>query len=136
MNMKEEKIRLISALEIVTGAGIILFWLAFFLAGLLPEKPDACYFSYMLSTLVPSILLALLLILAGIVLERNVQRWSFLSFIAAGAMIFMGLVSASYNVINGVYTSSLPDLVINLVANLWCVGAGLAVILMIRSGRN
>ncbi|MHB8086163.1 MAG: hypothetical protein ACYDHZ_10075, partial [Dehalococcoidia bacterium] len=55
-----------------------------------------------------------------------------LSMAAAGALIYLGLVDISYNFRNGVYLASSVDMVVNAVLNLWCVGFGIAIIIVSR----
>ncbi|MBN1691527.1 MAG: hypothetical protein JW901_10945 [Dehalococcoidia bacterium] len=123
--MTEDRRRLIASLEIVTGAGIILFWIAFFTVGMAPENPPPGYFAYELSFPLPDGLMSVLLIAAGILLMKDRQPARILSLIGAGALIFLGLLDCSFNLQNGIYMASVLDLVINALINAWCVGFGL-----------
>jgi len=124
--VKDDKRRLIASLEIVTGVGLILFWIAFFTVGLAPEKAPPCYFAYENSFPLPDGILAVLLLAAGILLMRSNRAGRTLSLIGAGALIFLGLLDFSFNLQNGIYLTSVVDLVLNALINLWCVGFGLA----------
>ena len=130
---KEDSTRPIASLEIVTAVGLLLFWIAFFTVGMAPEKPPACYFAYEHSFPLPDGLLAILLLIAGILLMKNKPLGKKLSFVAAGALIFLGLLDFSFNIQNGVYIASIVDLILNAFINLWCVGFGLAIILSRKS---
>jgi hypothetical protein len=130
---KEDSTRPIASLEIVTAVGLLLFWIAFFTVGMAPEKPPACYFAYEHSFPLPDGLLAILLLIAGILLMKNKPLGKKLSFVAAGALIFLGLLDFSFNIQNGVYIASIVDLILNAFINLWCVGFGLAIILSMKS---
>ncbi len=132
--VKEDRNRLIASLQIVTGAGIILFWLAFFTVGMAPEKPPACYFAYEHSFPLPDTLLCILLIVAGILLMKGKAVAVKLSLIAAGGLMFLGLVDFAFNIMNGIYAASTVDLVINAFINAWCVGFGLAAAIMLGRG--
>jgi len=123
---KDDKRRLIASLEIVTGVGLILFWLAFFTVGLAPEKAPPCYFAYEHSFPLPDGILAIVLLVAGILLMRSNPAGRILTLIGAGALIFLGLLDFSFNLQNGIYSTSVVDLVLNVLVNLWCVGFGLA----------
>jgi hypothetical protein len=127
----EQRIRLISSLEIVTAVGFILFWVAFFTIGMAPEKPPAAYFAYEHSFPLPDTLLCILLIIAGILLMKGKAIGTKLSLIDAGGLMFLGLVDFAFNLLNGVYASSILDLVINAVINAWCVGFGLFVAIVL-----
>ena len=123
--------RLLASLEIVTAVGVILFWIAFFTVGLAPENAPTCYFAYEHSFPLPDGMLAVLLLTAGILLMLN-KPWGFkLSLVAAGALVFLGFLDFSFNIQNGVYLTSTIDLVLNAFINIWCVGFGLALIIMI-----
>jgi len=129
--LKQFDSRLISALEIVTAGGLSLFWLAFFTVGLAPENAPPCYFAYEYSFPLPDGLLAILLLVAGILLMLN-KPWGFkLSLVAAGALVFLGLVDFSFNIQNGIYLTSTVDLVLNAFINVWCVGFGVVIAVLI-----
>jgi len=123
--MTDDRRKLISSLEIVTGVGILLFWAAFFTVGMAPDPAPAGYFAYEHSFPLPDGLMSILLIVAGILLIKNKKIALVLSLIASGALIFLGLLDFSFNIQNGVYTVSALDLVINAFINAWCVGFGL-----------
>lgn len=123
--MTDDGRRLISALEIVTGAGILLFWIAFFTFGMAPENPPAGYFAYEHSFPLPDGLMCILLIVAGILLLKNVKAALVLSLVASGALMFLGVLDFSFNIQNGIYAASTVDLVLNAFINAWCVGFGL-----------
>ncbi|MHB8085951.1 MAG: hypothetical protein ACYDHZ_08995, partial [Dehalococcoidia bacterium] len=111
--MNEDKSRLIASLEIVTGVGILLFWIAFFTVGMAPENAGPAYFAYEYNFVVPDILVILLLIVGGVLLMKGRRLGIVLSMAAAGALIYLGLVDISYNFRNGVYLASSVDLVVN-----------------------
>ncbi|MFA5066301.1 MAG: hypothetical protein WC566_12680 [Dehalococcoidia bacterium] len=125
--VKDDKRRLIASLEIVTGVGLILFWLAFFTVGLAPEKAPPCYFAYENSFPLPDGILAVLLLIAGILLMKSNPAGRILSLVGGGALVFLGLLDFSFNLQNGIYLTSVIDLVLNAFINLWCVVFGLAV---------
>ncbi|MFA5398880.1 MAG: hypothetical protein WC169_06875 [Dehalococcoidia bacterium] len=129
--IKDDKRRLIASLEIVTGVGLILFWLAFFTVGLAPEKAPPCYYAYENSFPLPDGILAVLLLVAGMLLMKSNPAGRALSLIGAGALIFLGLLDFSFNLQNGIYLTSVVDLVLNALINLWCVGFGLAACIVV-----
>ncbi|MBM4446268.1 MAG: hypothetical protein FJ023_02815 [Chloroflexi bacterium] len=122
------KDRVIPILEIVTAAGLILFWIAFFTVGLAPENPPQCYFAYEHAFPLPDICLAFLLLVSGILLLRQNPLGRTLSLIAAGGLIFLGLLDFSFNLQNGIYLASVLDLVLNAFINAWCVAFGVIII--------
>ena len=129
--VKDDKRRLIASLEIVTGVGLVLFWVAFFTVGLAPDNAPLCYYAYEHSFPLPDGVLALLLLAAGILLLRSRLAGRTLSLIAAGALVFLGLLDFSFNLQNGVYLTSTIDLVLNAFINIWCVVFGVAIAVLI-----
>jgi len=116
----------IAILELLTAVGLILFWIGFFTIGLAPKNPPKGYMEYEHSFPVPDCILAVLLIVAGILLILNIPLGRGLSLIAAGALVFLGLLDFFFNIQNGVYKISKGDLITNAFINVWCVGFGIA----------
>ncbi len=121
---KERPPKTVALLELVTGLGIILFWVGFFTVGLAPETPPAGYFVFEHSFPPPDTILALALIAAGVLNLRGKPLGRTLSLVAAGGLIFLGLVDFSFNIQNGMYAISTLDAVLNGVINFWCVAFG------------
>lgn len=126
-----DAIRVIAILELVTGVGLILFWVGFFTIGLAPKNPPKGYLEYEHSFPLPDGLLAVLLLVAGTLLLLNNPLGGNLSLIAAGALIFLGVLDFSFNIQNGIYKISKSDLILNAFINLWCVGFGIAVAVIV-----
>jgi len=118
----------IPVLEIVTAVGLILFWIGFFTVGMAPENPPECYFAYEHAFPLPDILLATVLLASAVLLLKDNQMGRTLALVAAGALVFLGLVDFSFNLQNGVYLSSTLDLILNAFINIWCVAFGLAIV--------
>ncbi len=119
-------------LSIITGIGIILFWVAFFTIGLAPENPPACYLAYEHSFPLPDAVLSAGLIITGFLTLRNEKKCIWL-LAPAGGLIFLGLVDFAFNVQNGMYMISVADGILNAFINLWCVALGIAIILGIKN---
>ncbi|MGA2368439.1 MAG: hypothetical protein ABSF74_07720, partial [Dehalococcoidia bacterium] len=79
------------------------------------------------------IVVIILLVVAGILLMKGRRLGIVLSLAAAGALIYLGLVDIAYNFQNGVYLASSVDLVVNAAINLWCVGFGIAIIIISKN---
>ena len=124
----EKKGRTIPVLEIITAAGLILFWIGFFTVGMAPETPPECYFAYEHAFPLPDLVLAMVLLASGILLLRGNPVGKTLALVAAGALVFLGLVDFSFNFQNGIYGISTLDLVLNGFINIWCVAFGLAIV--------
>jgi len=126
-----EGLKTIAVLELLTGIGLILFWILFFTVGLAPKNPPQGYFAYEHSFPLPDGLLAILLLVAGTLLMLNNPLGINLSLIAAGALVFLGVLDFSFNIQNGLYKTSKVDLLLNAFINVWCVGFGVAIIVLI-----
>jgi len=126
-----EGLSTIAILELLTAVGLILFWILFFTVGLAPKNPPAGYFPYEHSFPLPDGLLALLLLVAGTLILLNNPLGANLSLIAAGALVFLGVLDFSFNIQNGMYKTSKMDLVLNAFINVWCVGFGVAIAIII-----
>ncbi len=119
-----------AVLEILTGAGLILFWIGFFTIGLAPEHPPEGYFAFEHSFPLPDTCLAGVLLSAGFFLLRKDPRGRVLSLAGSGALVFLGLLDFSFNIRKGMYVLSLADGVLNGFINLWCVGLGLGLFIV------
>lgn len=121
----------IAILELLTGVGLILFWIGFFTIGLAPKNPPKGYMEYEHSFPLPDGLLSVLMIVAGILLLLNNPLGATLSLIAAGALVFLGVLDFSFNIQNGVYKISTSDLVLNVFINVWCIAFGIVIAVLI-----
>ncbi len=117
--------------SIITGIGILLFWIAFFAIGLAPENAPACYTAYEHAFPLPDAVLSIALIVMGVrALKREKEAPWLLA--PAGGLIFLGLVDFAFNVQNGIYTMSIFDGIVNAFINIWCVVMGLAICLQVK----
>ena len=122
--MQTKILKTIAVFELLTGIGLILFWIGFFTIGLAPENPPPCYFAYEHSFPLPDIILAIVILASGMLLLKNKDLGIFLSLVSSGGLIFLGLLDFSFNIQNGIYSASVLDLVLNAFINIWCVGFG------------
>jgi hypothetical protein len=124
-------LKTIAVLELLTGIGIILFWIGFFTIGLTPENPPQCYFAYEHSFPLPDIILSIAILASGILLLKNNASGRTLSLVCSGGLMFLGILDFSFNIQNGIYMTSMLDLVLNAFINVWCVGFGVAIAVLI-----
>jgi hypothetical protein len=124
-------LKTIAVLELLTGIGIILFWIGFFTIGIAPENPPQCYFAYEHSFPLPDIILSIAIIVSGILLLKNKESGMTLSLVCSGGLMFLGILDFSFNIQNGIYMTSTLDLVLNAFINVWCVGFGVAIAVLI-----
>ncbi len=128
----EKKARTMAILEIITGVGLILFWIGFFTIGLAPKDPPPCYFTFEHCFPLPDILMALALLVAGILVLKKAPLGRALSMACCGGLIFLGLLDFSFNIQNGMYVITPMDGAFNALINLWCVGFGLGIFFVFR----
>jgi len=125
-------LKTIAVLELLTGMGLILFWIGFFTIGLAPENPPPCYFAYEHSFPLPDIILSIAMLASGILLLKNKTSGRKLSLVCAGGLMFLGILDFSFNIQNGLYMISTLDLILNAFINIWCVAFGLALYLKMK----
>jgi len=88
---------IIAVLNIVTGIGIITFWILFFTTETLkPEDPPAGWLAHEQSFVLPDSVFALTLIGAGALLLLGDAAGERLSLIASGGLLFLGLIDCAY----------------------------------------
>lgn len=117
----------VSLVQIVTGVGLILFWVLFFTIGLAPSTPPPGYFEFEHSFAVPDLILAASLLYAAWLWRSrkgNHRIARTITLLCAGALMFLGLLDASFNLRSGIYFGSIVDAVSALAINLWCLGCG------------
>ena len=121
-------INTISILSIITAVGLILFWIGFFTIGLAPKNPPAGYFVYEHSFPVPDIILAVVLIAGSVLNMTGGTHGNTLLVASGGALVFLGILDMSFNFQNGMYKTSVLDMILNAFINLWCVIFGALIV--------
>jgi hypothetical protein len=124
----ERRNKFIAALEIVTALGIVLYWIAYFTAGIEPQGLPECYFAFENSFPLADLILASTLLSAGILMLKGYPGGRTLSHVCAGSLIFLGFVDFGFNFQNGMYLISTASMVANGIINAWCIGFGLAIV--------
>lgn len=125
----------ITYLSIITGIGILAFWIAFFTIGLAPENAPACYFAYEHSFPLPDAVLSLGLIILGVMVLKH-DKYTVWLLVPAGGLLFLGLIDFAFNLQNGMYTISIADGILNAFINVWCVALGIAIIITIKRSQR
>jgi hypothetical protein len=136
--MTSKPLKTVAVLEIATAAGVLLFWLVFFTVGLAPAQPPVGYLAFEHAFPLPDSVLAVTLLAAGtrLLSDRVEQQRAgqMLSLVAAGALIFLGLLDVSFNVQQGMYLRGPADAVLAGLINAWCIGFG--GFILVRCGRR
>ena len=101
------RVELIAKLELFTAAGLFLYWILYFTAGVAPPHPPPGYFVFQNSFTFADLILAVLLaraatfLLGGDPIRRVIGRG--LSLVCAGALLFLGGLDISFNIQNEIY---------------------------------
>jgi hypothetical protein len=113
---------------ILTAVGLVLFWIGFFTVGLAPEKPPAGYFAYEHSFPPPDITLAIVLFIGAMMFLKGNAKGAVILAAAGGGLVFLGILDISFNLQNGMYCTSVMDMILNAFINLWCVIFGVVIV--------
>jgi hypothetical protein len=119
--------KIISLLEFLMAAGIILFWTAFFAQGIVSfadSRLKDVYLAFESSFPVADAVLALFLIIGGIGLLRNTPSGKFFTVMAGAMLIFLGLLDISFNIRQGIYLLGPGEAVLNIGINAACLAGG------------
>jgi dihydroflavonol-4-reductase len=122
------RVEFIAKLELYTAAGLFLYWVLYFTAGVAPPNPPPGYFVFQNSFTFADLILAVLLtraamyLLGGDPIRRVIGRG--LSLVCAGALLFLGGLDISFNFQNGIYLVWSLDMVLEVGINIWCLGFG------------
>ena len=125
-------VKAVARAQLATGFGIIVFWILFFTVGLAPTNPPVCYFAFEHAFPLPDAVLAIGLLGGGALAITGRPEGVTLSLVCAGGLLFLGLLDASFNLQNGIYTSGLTDGAIAIAVNLWCIALGIAIAVVVR----
>ena len=122
------RVRLIARLELLTAAGLILYWTLYFTVGVAPENPPPGYFVFQNTFTYADLILAVILIRAATLLLRPdpIQRvlGRGLSLVCSGALLFLGGLDISFNLQNAVYLTPSFDMFLEVAINIWCLVFG------------
>ena len=122
----------LAVLMIITAAGIIAFWTGFFTIGLAPHNPPPCYFVFEHSFPVADGFLAASLVCSGIFIRKKKPAGPDLALACSGALVFLGILDVSFNLLNGMYAISVMDTLLNGFINAYCIIFGVIIFLVMR----
>ncbi len=124
-----ERPRWLGNLQLITACGIASFWVYFFAVENHRPGNDPTWLAFERSFPVPDLLwVTPLLVMGGWAMRRG-RGWATPCAIAAGgALVFLGLLDASFNFQQDRYTISLGDGLLNGFINLYCFVFGVVLI--------
>ena len=130
-------LKTIARLQLLTAAGLLVFWLLFFTVGLAPADPPFGYFVFEHTFTVPDIILALAFIRAGtwLLSEDGVRRsrGRALSLVCSGALLFLGMLDISFDVRNSFFSLLSLATIVEMAVDAWCIGFGVLCALSVAS---
>ncbi len=122
--MKDRKV--VGAVQALFAAGIVVWWIAFFLFERMNPANTPEYLAFE-SSFPPADLGWLVPLLAAAAIGNLRGRtWaSRLTSMSGAVLVFLGLLDASFNLQNGIYARSLTDGIVNASINAACLIFGL-----------
>ncbi len=122
---------LLVLLELAVAAGIVAYWAYFFIVGaprsICGQLGDG-YLMYERAFPAADGLLCLALINSAVGLLRKRAYGPILSIAAGGALVFLGVLDATFNLTNGIFSLGICEGVVNALMNLACVACGSAML--------
>lgn len=131
---------LLVLLELVVATGIVGYWICFYSVG---APRSICgqlgngYLMYERAFPAADGLLCIALLSGAIGLLRRRLYGPILSIAAGGALVFLGVLDATFNLTNGIYSLGICEVAVNGLMNLVCIASGMALLwLPVRRGRT
>jgi hypothetical protein len=117
--------RAVTALLVVTAAGTVAYWVAFFAAGGTLHSSDTdAYLAFERAFPAADAWMATAAISAAVGLARR-RSWAVLAGIATGsALVFLGLLDVLFNVEQGLYGTRSGAMAVEVVINVFCLATG------------
>jgi hypothetical protein len=126
----------IIALLALTAVGIAAYWTSFFIGGDLQASQEQWYLVFQRTFPVPDGATALCAALSAIGLYRR-KQWAVLwGLIAAGGILFLGLIDTSFNVQNNIYGRVSGELGTEIIINIFCLALAPTLAVFLWHNRN
>lgn len=122
-----EFIPAIAFVELAVAFGIVAFWVAFFFTDMVnieDSRMKEIYIAFESAFPVADFYLAVMLIIGGIGLLKRKFYGTMFSLMAGASLIFLGLLDASFNTQQGIYSLGVEEAVMNVFINSLCIGFG------------
>lgn len=124
-----------AVLLLVTAVVTVAYWVDFFWRGSVNVVEEEWYIRFQRAFPVADCFMALACALAAVGLLTDASYGVAFGLVAAGALLFLGLMDVTFNVENGLYrhlVSSSP-MRAELVINVWSIGFGVALLVVLVS---
>ena len=116
---------LLAVLLLVTAAGIVAYWVLF-AVGVVEASGEDWYLRFERAFPVPDAAVAIAAVAGGVGLLLGQPWGTAFALVAAGGLVFLGLIDTSFNLQNGLYRR-LPgssEMWMELAVNVWTLGLG------------
>ncbi len=129
-------LRAVAVLLVLTGLGTVAFWVAFFAdyeaqqVGTFAQR-CAAWFLWERSFPLADGWAALACFLGGVGLWRRRAWGAAWAWVAAGALVFLGLMDILFFIQNGLYWPLTPEVALEAGIHLWVTGFGLAALWLV-----
>jgi hypothetical protein len=129
-------ISIIIALLVVTTVVIPAYWISFFFGGEVQVTQEQWYQDFHRTFPVPDGATALCAALCALGLWRR-KQWAVLwGLVAAGGLMFLGLIDTSFNVQNDIYTKASGAVSTEIIINLYCLSLAPTLAIFLWHNRN
>lgn len=128
--------RALGVLLLVTAAVTVAYWVDFFVRGSVQTVQEEWYLRFERAFPAADAWMSVCCVVAGVGLLRGAAAGDAYGLVAAGALVFLGLMDVTFNLQNGLYRL-LPgsaQMWSELVINVWCLALG-TVLLVHLAGR-
>jgi len=120
----------LSVLLIGTAAGVIYYWADFFLKGSVHVKKDDWYIKFERAFPPADFWMSACAVAGAVGLITDHAFGLIFALLAAGSLIFLGLMDVTFNVQNHLYrlVTESSEMKFEVFVNLWTLGLGIALI--------
>jgi hypothetical protein len=124
-----------SVLLIGTAVGVIYYWADFFLTGGVQVKKDDWYIKFERAFPPADFWMSACAIVGAVGLITDQTFGVIFALLAAGSLIFLGLMDVTFNVQNHLYrlVTASSEMKFEVFVNLWTLGLGIALIVCLWS---
>jgi hypothetical protein len=129
----------IAVMELAVALGIIAFWVAYFsteMVNIEDSRLKEIYVAFESAFPVADFYLVGMLVIGGFGLLRKRFYGTVFSIMAGAALIFLGLLDASFNTQQGIYSLGFGEALMNVLINSLCIGFGIYLVRSVWKNRS
>lgn len=129
-------ITLIIGLLALLSVGIAAYWTSFFLDGAVQASQEQWYLVFQRTFPVPDGAVALCAAISAVGLYRRRQWAVAWGLLAAGGLLFLGLIDTSFNLQNNIYARASGQVGAEIIINVFCLSLAPILALFLWRNRN